>query len=115
MVPAGGAGVDLAVQRAAIEANDRQYDHVVARISDAAGGCLEGSASDCSGSRSRPAKGARVLVVLTEWPEFGRLDRDQLAAVAEGDVVVDTRSVLDPSALRGTGLRFVRLGHTAGR
>ncbi|OXM71780.1 MULTISPECIES: UDP-glucose dehydrogenase family protein [Amycolatopsis] len=159
---AAAAGVDLTVLRSAIEANDRQYDHVVARVREAAGGRLAGvrigvfglafkaGTSDLrdspalavagrladagavltgydpgvgGGDQAGPvqrvddpvlaAKGARVLVVLTEWPEFTRLDWSQLAAVAEGDVVVDTRGVLDPAALRGSGLRCVRLGHPA--
>ncbi|WP_431928249.1 UDP-glucose dehydrogenase family protein [Amycolatopsis tucumanensis] len=154
------AGVDLTVLRSAIEANDRQHDHVVARILQAAGGRLDGvriglfgltfkagthdlrdspalavatrlaaagavltgydpgvTGGDQAGPVQRvddpvlAAKGARVLVVLTEWPEFGGLDWSQLAAVAEGDAVVDTRGVLDPAALRGSGLRCLRLGH----
>ncbi|NIH81158.1 UDP-glucose dehydrogenase family protein [Amycolatopsis viridis] len=158
---AAGAGVDLTVLRAAIEANDRQYDHVAARIRDAAGGSLDGARIGLFGLafkagtgdlRDSPAlavagrlaaagatltgydpavtadtgpvqrvddpvlaaKGARVLVVLTEWPEFARLDWSQLAAVAEGDVVVDMRNVLDPAAVRGSGLRLVRLGRAPG-
>ncbi|MDQ0382269.1 UDP-glucose dehydrogenase family protein [Amycolatopsis thermophila] len=159
---AAAAGVDLAVLRAAIDANDRQHDHVVARIRDAAGGCLDGVRIGLFGLtfkagthdlRDSPAlavaarlaaagavltgydpgvgegdpvgpvhpvddpvlaaKGARVLVVLTEWPEFARLDWSQLAAVADGEVVVDTRDVLDPEVVRGSGLRCVRLGRPA--
>ena len=51
------------------------------------------------------AAGADVVVVLTEWPEFGYLDLDRLAEVMRGRAVVDTRNVLDPVAVRSQGSR----------
>jgi UDPglucose 6-dehydrogenase len=62
---------------------------------------------------SLAAKGAAVLVVLTEWPQFAELDWAQLAGLAEGDTVVDTRRLLDPATLRACGLRCITLGSRA--
>jgi UDPglucose 6-dehydrogenase len=58
------------------------------------------------------AKGADVLVLLTEWPEFAELDFGVLAGVMVQRQVVDTRNVLTPATVthlgftyRGTGRR----------
>ncbi|TVT34062.1 UDP-glucose/GDP-mannose dehydrogenase family protein [Amycolatopsis rhizosphaerae] len=56
------------------------------------------------------AKGAAAIVVLTEWPEFTALDWAQLAGLAEGDAVIDTRRLLDPAKLRSCGLTCLPLG-----
>ena len=58
------------------------------------------------------AKGADVLVVLTEWPEFAELDFAALAAAMSQRQIVDTRNLLNPTSVthlgftyRGTGRR----------
>ncbi len=56
------------------------------------------------------AAGADVVVLLTEWPEFGYLDLDRLAEVMRGRAVVDTRNVLDPVAVRSRGLTYDGVG-----
>jgi UDPglucose 6-dehydrogenase len=57
-------------------------------------------------------KGADVVVVLTEWPEFADLDLDATAAAMRGDAVVDCRNLLDPSAVRAAGLRYDGVGRS---
>ncbi len=54
--------------------------------------------------------GADVAVVLTEWPEFADIDLEKVADVMRGSVIVDTRNLLDPSAVRRVGLRYVGVG-----
>ncbi|MER7014490.1 UDP-glucose/GDP-mannose dehydrogenase family protein [Saccharopolyspora sp. NPDC000359] len=54
-------------------------------------------------SAYQAAKGARAVVVLTDWPEFRALDWSQLLDLAEHPVVVDTRNVLDAASLRRAG------------
>ena len=56
------------------------------------------------------AAGADVVVLLTEWPEFGYLDLDRLAEVMRGRAIVDTRNVLDPIAVRSRGLTYDGVG-----
>ncbi|HEY6635183.1 MAG TPA: nucleotide sugar dehydrogenase, partial [Acidimicrobiia bacterium] len=56
------------------------------------------------------AEGADVLLVATEWPEFGTIDMTQVAAVMKGHRVVDARNLLDSAAVRAAGLDYWGLG-----
>jgi UDPglucose 6-dehydrogenase len=57
------------------------------------------------------ARGAGVLVVATEWPEFAKLDLTELAGVMTPDaVIVDTRNLLDPATVRAAGLGYDGVG-----
>jgi UDPglucose 6-dehydrogenase len=58
----------------------------------------------------RAAKGAVVLVVLTEWPQFRSLDWGQLAGIVDQRRVVDTRNVLDQDVLRRVGFQVRGVG-----
>jgi UDPglucose 6-dehydrogenase len=54
--------------------------------------------------------GAAVLVVLTEWDEFRRLDFAKVAAALAEPRVVDARNLLDPAALRRSGFAYEGIG-----
>jgi UDPglucose 6-dehydrogenase len=54
--------------------------------------------------------GAAVLVVLTEWDEFRRLDFTKVAAQMAEPRVVDARNLLDPAALRRVGFVYDGVG-----
>jgi UDPglucose 6-dehydrogenase len=56
------------------------------------------------------AEGADVLLVATEWPEFGTIDMTRVAAVMKGHRVVDARNLLDSAAVRAAGLDYWGLG-----
>jgi UDPglucose 6-dehydrogenase len=58
------------------------------------------------------ARGADVLVVLTEWPEFCELDADKVAHLMSGRAVVDCRNVLDPARFRRAGLDYQGVGRS---
>jgi UDPglucose 6-dehydrogenase len=60
------------------------------------------------------AAGADAVVVVTEWPEYGDLDWAAIAAAMRGDLVFDSRRVVDPVAVRAAGLRLVALGRPGG-
>ncbi len=62
---------------------------------------------------ARAAAGAAAVVVATEWPEFGALDWAELRAAMRGDLVYDTRNVVDRAAVRAAGLRLELLGRRA--
>jgi len=51
-----------------------------------------------------------VVVLLTEWPEFGYVDLDRLAEVMRGQAIVDTRNLLDPAAVKARGLTYDGVG-----
>lgn len=55
-------------------------------------------------------RGARVLVVLTEWDEFRWLDYERVAEVMEQPAVVDARNLLDPLAMRRRGFSYQGVG-----
>jgi UDPglucose 6-dehydrogenase len=51
-----------------------------------------------------------VVVVLTEWPELAEVDLDRLAGEMAGSAIVDTRNLLQPSAVRQRGLTYDGVG-----
>jgi UDPglucose 6-dehydrogenase len=54
--------------------------------------------------------GADVVLVLTEWDEFRKMQPDQLAAVARSKRIIDGRNCLDPQAWRDAGWTYRGLG-----
>jgi len=56
------------------------------------------------------ATNADVLVVLTEWPEFGEVAPADLALAMTGDAVIDARNLLVPSTVTAAGLRYDGVG-----
>jgi UDPglucose 6-dehydrogenase len=55
--------------------------------------------------------GAKVLVVLTEWPEFRLLDLDKVyQLMAAEPTIVDTRNLLDGARVRQVGFSYVGIG-----
>lgn len=55
-------------------------------------------------------RGADVMVLLTEWPEFTSLDPHRVAETMRGNAVVDTRNLLDPASFRSAGLAYDGVG-----
>jgi UDPglucose 6-dehydrogenase len=55
-------------------------------------------------------EGAEVLAVLTEWDEFRWLDFSRVAATMTKPVIVDTRNLLDPAAMRRLGFSYRGVG-----
>ena len=86
----------------------RAYDPAVTAAGAAADPRLDGIevAEDPYGV----CEGAAVLVVLTEWDEFRRLDFAKVAAALATARVVDARNLLDPAALRRRGFTYVGMG-----
>ena len=88
----------------------RAFDPTVGDRADGAKAVtLEGI--ELVGDPFRAARGARVLVIATEWPEFAKLDLAAIAAtMADDAVIVDTRNLLDPAAVRAAGLGYDGVG-----
>lgn len=63
-------------------------------------------------SVSTAVKGADVVAILTEWPEFAALDLAATAAAMAGDVIVDCRNLLDPATVKAAGLRYDGVGRS---
>ncbi len=56
------------------------------------------------------AENADALVITTEWNEYRALDMGKIKALMQGDVVLDTRNVLDPESVTEAGLRYEGVG-----
>src|SRR6516164_1517458 len=56
------------------------------------------------------ADGAHVVLLLTEWPEFTRLNPGDLDTVVARRNIIDARGVLDPLRWREAGWQFRALG-----
>ncbi len=56
------------------------------------------------------AKGADVLVVVTEWNEFRALDLKQAKKTMRGDVLVDLRNVFPAPLAKVAGFRYLGVG-----
>jgi UDPglucose 6-dehydrogenase len=57
-------------------------------------------------SPAEAARGADVLLVLTEWPEFADADPEELAAVVAKRNVADGRNALDRARWQAAGWRY---------
>jgi len=56
------------------------------------------------------AKGADCLVVVTEWPEFAKLDFKRIHSLMRTPVILDGRNLLDAPALRRLGFVVRQVG-----
>ena len=56
------------------------------------------------------ASGADAILIATEWPEYRSLAWAPIAAAMRGDLVFDTRTVVDAPAVAAAGLRLATLG-----
>ena len=56
------------------------------------------------------ARGADLLMLLTEWAEFREMDPAKLAEVVSAPRIVDGRNALDPAAWRSAGWTYRALG-----
>ena len=56
------------------------------------------------------ARGADAVVLLTEWPEFARLDLARLRDVMRRPVLIDGRNVWDPQAAKALGFHYAGMG-----
>jgi UDPglucose 6-dehydrogenase len=68
------------------------------------------SGIDFAASPLEAASGADAVVLVTEWPEFLRLDWGLVAERMRGKVVIDGRNALDPDAVRAAGLAYEGIG-----
>jgi UDPglucose 6-dehydrogenase len=55
-------------------------------------------------------RGADVVLILTEWDEFRKLQPKKLAAVTRSKRVIDARNCLDPESWRAAGWNYRGLG-----
>jgi UDPglucose 6-dehydrogenase len=56
------------------------------------------------------AKGADLLVVVTEWNEFRAIAPERLREAMRGDLVVDLRNMYEPASMQAAGFRYQSIG-----
>jgi UDPglucose 6-dehydrogenase len=56
------------------------------------------------------AEGAEALLLVTDWPEYRRLDLTRLAKLMRTPVLLDGRNVFDPNEARKAGFLYLGIG-----
>lgn len=56
------------------------------------------------------ARGSDVLVVVTEWNQFRRLDMPRLKEVMREPNIVDLRNIYEPETMRSEGFNYLGMG-----
>jgi UDPglucose 6-dehydrogenase len=54
--------------------------------------------------------GAHALLVLTEWPDFAKMDWSRVRHLLKLPIVLDGKNLLDPVAVRSAGLHYFGVG-----
>ena len=56
------------------------------------------------------AREADGLVIMTEWNQFRKLDRETLRSVMKQPLIVDLRNIYEPDDMARAGFRYVSVG-----
>src|SRR6266566_3901034 len=60
------------------------------------------------------ARGADVMVIVTEWTQFRALDLDRLKQEMAGSIVIDLRNIYNPQEMQVCGFIYEGVGRGAG-
>ena len=71
---------------------------------------IAGLEIDRAASAHNAVENAKVLVVATEWPEFVDVDVEALGQQSDLHTVLDTRNMLDRTAVERAGLTYLGVG-----
>jgi len=55
-------------------------------------------------------KQSEALILITEWPEFKKLDFKKIAKLMMKKIIIDGRNIYDPGKLRKLGFKYVGVG-----
>ena len=59
------------------------------------------------------AAGSDALLILSDWPQFGKLDLEKLQAALRYPIVIDGRNVYDPQEMLEHGFTYLSVGRPA--
>jgi UDPglucose 6-dehydrogenase len=65
---------------------------------------------EMAGSAMEAVDGADAVVLVTEWPEFAKLDWGEVAKRMNTPLLVDGRNFLDPAVIRAAGITYEAIG-----
>lgn len=54
--------------------------------------------------------GADILVILTEWEDFRKLDLNRAKSLMKHPIIMDLRNILEPSTVQQVGFEYHRIG-----
>lgn len=97
--------LDVALMLQSEGADVRVYDPKAARNAARSFPTLEYAASAESACR-----GARCVLLLTEWEEFVELDPQELSKIVGQPIMIDARNALDPNRWRSAGWTYWSIG-----
>jgi UDPglucose 6-dehydrogenase len=69
-----------------------------------------GTSIEYSTNEYNAVKMADALIILTEWNEYRSLDLDLVKQLMRGNVILDTRNLLEPSKVKGLGFKYEGVG-----
>ena len=69
----------------------------------------DGAVSYCKDAYDA-AEGADVLVIVTEWNQFRKLEMDRLHQLLKRPLIVDLRNLYEPDKMAAAGFRYVSIG-----
>ena len=55
-------------------------------------------------------KGAEGVVIMTEWNEFRSLDLHKIKSMMSGNIILDTRNIIDMEELSSFGFSYDNIG-----
>jgi UDPglucose 6-dehydrogenase len=97
--------LEIAGELARMNVRVRAFDPAIKSLPPEFDGIVELADSPVSA-----AEGAEVLVLVTEWPEFGSLDLSEIRGVMRDSLLLDGRNFFDPAAARSAGFTYVGVG-----
>ena len=56
------------------------------------------------------AKGADLVILMTEWNEFKQLDEKELNSLMKSPNLLDARNIYEPEKMKAAGLTYVGVG-----
>jgi UDPglucose 6-dehydrogenase len=59
------------------------------------------------------AKDSDALLILTDWPEFARLDLERITKTMRYSTIVDGRNLYDPNQMLEHGITYLSIGRSA--
>lgn len=83
----------------------RAYDPTVT-----SGGASDLDGIEILGDPYDAARGAALVVLLTEWPEFSELDWSKISDVMTRPIIYDTRNILNRETILSNGLEYCSVG-----
>jgi UDPglucose 6-dehydrogenase len=56
------------------------------------------------------AKGADALLILTEWPQFRKMNLSRIKSLMKTPILIDGRNIFDPLSMKKKGFHYQCIG-----